>query len=46
MPELCIFPCGGEGRHKFSEVDSDELKINVLKGVGETEKAMIYFNLF
>lgn len=46
MPELCSFPCGGEERHKFGEVDWDQLKIGVLKGVGETEKAVICFKLF
>lgn len=46
VPELCSFPCGGEERHKFSEADSDQLRISVLKGVGETEEAIIYFKLF
>lgn len=46
MPKLCSFPCGGEERHKFSEADSDQLRISVLKGVGETEEAMIYLKLF
>lgn len=46
VPELCSFPCGGEEWYKFSEVGSDQLRISVLKGVGEAEKAVIYFNSF